>query len=394
MVMNARKNVAPFIQKHGVEPPAFLLVSPTQHCNLCCKGCYASSSSKTPSTLSYATLRRILEDKRDNWGSHFTVISGGEPLLYRSEGKTIFDLYREFQDNYFLMFTNGTLIDESVAAQLAELGNVTVAISVEGFEPETDKRRGVGVHRKTERAMRALRNAGVPFGISLTATKENADTLMQENVIEHYFEGLGAIYAWIFHYMPIGRSVDTELMVTPDQRKRMLERQLDLLKNRGLFFIDFWNGGPLSGGCVSGGRSGGYFYIDWNGDIQPCVFVPYAVDNIYEVYNSGRDLSSVLDNPVFSGWKAWQKDYRGYEGLTPTRNLFTPCPIRDHYDVAYNLLTLHKSKPTNPDASDAIQSEEYRTHMLEYGHQLSLLLDPMWEKELGESVEQSGNASE
>ena len=80
MVANARKNVEPFIREHGVEPPSFLLVSPTQKCNLCCKGCYAASSSKTPATLAYATFRRILQDKRDNWGSHFTVISGGEPL--------------------------------------------------------------------------------------------------------------------------------------------------------------------------------------------------------------------------------------------------------------------------------------------------------------------------
>ena len=303
-------------------------------------------------------------------------------------------MFREFQDNYFLMFTNGTLIDEGVAARLAELGNVTVAISVEGFEPETDRRRGLGVHRKTERAMQTLRRVGAPFGISLTATKDNADTLMQESVIEHYFDQLGAIYAWIFHYMPIGRSIDTELMVTPDQRKRMLERQLDLLKNRGLFFIDFWNGGPLSGGCVSGARPGGYFYIDWNGDIQPCVFVPYAVDNIYDVYNSGRTLSSVLDNPVFTGWKRWQADYKGQAGQKPTQNLFTPCPMRDHYDVAYNLLTRYKARPTNQDASAAILSEEYRTCMIEYGLQLSALLDPMWKKEMGESQASVGYANE
>jgi hypothetical protein len=37
----------------------------------------------------------------------------------------------------------------------------------------------------------------------LTATKENADTLMQERVIEHYFDDLGAIYAWIWVQFPI-----------------------------------------------------------------------------------------------------------------------------------------------------------------------------------------------
>ncbi len=46
MVVNARKNVAPFIAEHGYEPPAFVVVSPTQRCNLYCTGCYASASSK------------------------------------------------------------------------------------------------------------------------------------------------------------------------------------------------------------------------------------------------------------------------------------------------------------------------------------------------------------
>ncbi|MCK4649498.1 hypothetical protein KAT51_08235, partial [bacterium] len=32
-----------FIEKHGMKPPGFVLVSPTSHCNLKCKGCYAGS---------------------------------------------------------------------------------------------------------------------------------------------------------------------------------------------------------------------------------------------------------------------------------------------------------------------------------------------------------------
>ncbi len=133
------------------------------------------------------------------------------------------------------MYTNGTLVDDAAARRFAQLGSVCPSISVEGFERETDARRGKGVLRQIERA---------------------------------------AVLAWIFHYMPIGRSSRIDQMVIPEQRRRMLERQLDLMKNRGLFFIDFWNGGALSAGCISAGREGGYFHIDWNGDVAPCVFIP------------------------------------------------------------------------------------------------------------------------
>lgn len=382
VVMNARKNVAPFIEEHGYEPPAFLVVSPTQKCNLYCTGCYAASSAKSTSTLAYDTFRRIIEDKRDNWGSYFTAISGGEPLMYKSQGKTILDVFEEFRDTYFLMFTNGTLIDDAMAERLAELGNVTPAISVEGFEKETDTRRGKGVFRQIERAMDALRKAGVPFGISMTATRENADVLLSEDIVRHYIDDKGAIYAWLFHYMPIGRSYTIDLMVTPEQRKRMLDRQLELMRERGLFFIDFWNGGPMAGGCMSAGRSGGYFHIDWNGDISPCVFIPYAVDNAYDVYRSHRTLASVLDHPAFKSLRTWQLDYAGRNGSPRTQNMFAPCPMRDHHEVAHDVIVRFGAKPMNGEAAAALADPEYRTRMVDYGKRLGELLDPVWEREV------------
>ena len=42
--------------------------------------------------LSYPVFDRLIRDSRDLWDSHFTVISGGEPLLYRDEDKGIFDI--------------------------------------------------------------------------------------------------------------------------------------------------------------------------------------------------------------------------------------------------------------------------------------------------------------
>jgi MoaA/NifB/PqqE/SkfB family radical SAM enzyme len=382
VIMKARKNVASFIARHGYEPPAFLVVSPTQRCNLFCTGCYSASSSKACATLAYDTFCRVIEDKRDDWGSHFTVISGGEPFMYRSQGRTIFDVFGRLRDTYFLVYTNGTLIDEQVAERLAELANVTVAVSVEGFEPETDQRRGKGVFRSVERAMDVLRRAGVPFGISLTATRENADVLLDDAIVRHYMEEKGAIYAWLFHYMPIGRSYSVDRMVTPEQRARMLTRQLDLMRSRGLFFIDFWNGGPMSGGCMSAGRAGGYFHVDWNGDCSPCVFVPYAVDNVYDLYRAHRTISSVLDQPVFKELRCWQARYAGRTGEQPTGNMFAPCPIRDHHQVARDVLVRLHARPMHEDAAHALADGEYTRRMVAYGEEVSRLLDPVWQREV------------
>jgi len=157
-----------------------------------------------------------------------------------------------------MMYTNGTLIDKKMAKRMAEVGNLTPAISVEGFEKETDERRGKGVFKKVLEAMANLREVGVPFGISVTATKYNAEKIVSDEFVDFFFEQQGAIYGWIFQYMPIGRSYTLDLMVTPEQRKWMFEREKHIIHDKGVFLPDFWNGGLYSSGCLAAGRIGGY----------------------------------------------------------------------------------------------------------------------------------------
>ncbi len=368
----------PFREQYGFNPPSFLTISPTKKCNLACKGCYAASSKKNDNTLPYHTLDRIIKEKRDLWGSHFTVVSGGEPLMYQSEGKDLFDIFKENNDNYFMMYTNSTLIDRDIAKRLAEAGNVTPAISVEGWEKETDARRGRGVYAKIQEAMDNLRAEGVPFGVSVTATRDNAEIVLSDEFMDYYFNEKGAIYGWIFQYMPIGRSFTVDMMVTPEQRRWMLEQELDMIYKRNLFLIDFWNGGPMSVGCIAAGRSGGYFYIDWNGNIAPCVFFPYRVGNIMELYEKGETLTSVLNSGYFKAIRSWQDSYTNRSNGAKVKNLFMPCPIRDHYKFAHRTINHFQVEPMDSDAARAIADPQYKDRMIDYDEKLSKLLDPMW----------------
>jgi sulfatase maturation enzyme AslB (radical SAM superfamily) len=173
--------------KYGEYPPQFLVLSPTKACNLRCTGCYASADPSDCTALDFETSRRIIREAHDLFGSRFITISGGEPFLYKSNGKTLIDLFKEFSDMFFLVYTNGTQIDEQLSVELAQLGNVTPAISVEGWEEQTDNRRGKGVYRRILRAIENLRNSGVPFGISLTATRQNAEMLLQDEFYKYFF---------------------------------------------------------------------------------------------------------------------------------------------------------------------------------------------------------------
>ena len=369
-------------EQYGFYPPLFLTIGPSKFCNLKCKGCYANSSSANSEKLSWDVLNRILKEKTELWGSYFTVITGGEPLLYQDKGKTIINLAKEHPDNYFLMYTNGTLINKKMAKKIAEVGNITPAISVEGFEKETDARRGKGVHKKILQAMENLREAGVIFGVSITATNNNADWILNDKTFDYYFDELGAIYAWVFQLMPIGRVDSLDLMVSPKQRIKMFRQTQRLVKNRRLFIADFWNSGCVSDGCISAGKSkGGYLYIDWNGNVTPCVFNPYSPVNIHDIYKKGGALNNVLKEPFFESIRQWQKDYALDRKPNEMGNWLTPCPIKDHYEMMKKLLDKHRPKPIDKAAQSALEDSEYQKGLEKYGREVAKAADPIWGKE-------------
>jgi len=360
--------------------PSFIVISPTQVCNLRCPGCYASSDASRRLSLPYGVVSRIIDEKTRLWHSHFTVISGGEPFMWRSEGKDLLDLAEEHNTNFFMVYTNGTLIDERIAERLARLGNFTPVISVEGFEENTDRRRGKGTFKKVLKAFRILREFGVPFGISVVAEKHNWDEVTSWDFLRFFFDQEGAFYGWLFQYMPIGRGYTLETMVGPEERLEMFRRNVEAIK-AGYNYIDFWNQGPMTDGCLAGGRSGGYLYIDWKGDVMPCVFVPYRQDNILEVYRRGGTLDDVLASPFFKRIRQWQKDYALGKPAKERGNLIMPCPIRDHHEVMWQTLRELQVQPTDEAAREALADEAYHRGLIDYDWKLSRLLDPIWEEE-------------
>ncbi|HDI78041.1 MAG TPA: radical SAM protein [Desulfobacteraceae bacterium] len=366
--------------------PSFLVLSPTQRCNLYCTGCYAVSSSRTKASLPYEIVSRILREKVELWGSRFTVISGGEPFLWKEEGKDIVDLAKERSDNFFMIYTNGTMIDREMALRLADAGNITPAISVEGFEEKTDARRGRGVFKKILKAFENLRDAGVPFGISVEATKENWDEVSSREFLNFFFDQQGVFYGWLFQYMPIGRSYTLEAMVSAEQRKELFRRNVAAIKD-GYSYIDFWNQGVMTDGCLAAGRNGGYLYIDWHGNVMPCVFIPYYSDNILEIYKRGGNLNDILYSPFFKKIREWQNEYALKRHPKDKDNLILPCPIRDHHEVIYELL--HKSrtiKASDREAEICLKDYGYHQGLFEYDRELRKALDPVWEQEYRSKV--------
>jgi MoaA/NifB/PqqE/SkfB family radical SAM enzyme len=107
-------------------------------------------------------------------GCYLFLLAGGEPMMRKDD---ILTLCRRHQDCAFMLFTNGTLIDEEFADHMLEVKNLIPAVSIEGYEEDTDFRRGKGNLRKSHQsdADHEGKKADVRHFLLLYAQKRGTD---------------------------------------------------------------------------------------------------------------------------------------------------------------------------------------------------------------------------
>jgi MoaA/NifB/PqqE/SkfB family radical SAM enzyme len=341
----------------GQQVPFTILISPTMRCNLNCVGCYARDYSKKDD-LDFEVIDRILTEAKEMGVAFFTIL-GGEPFIRND----VFELYKKHPDALFQVYTNGTLINEEGADKLSQIGNVIPMISIEGFEKETDQRRGKGTYQKIMKAMDLLQNRGIPFGTSVAVTKLNEEIVTGDKFIDMLIDK-GAYINWFFLYMPVGRKPDLSLMPTPEQRKHLLERGRYIRANKPLFIIDFWNDAPYVGGCIAGKE---YIHITSKGDVEPCIFTHFAVDNI-----KNKSLKEVMDSEYF-------KEIRKRQPFS--ENLLLPCMWIDHPKVSREIYEKLKIYPTHPGAEDILIKDEFKQGLDCYSKQVNKIYSKIWDNQ-------------
>ncbi|MGN1020520.1 MAG: radical SAM protein [Aristaeellaceae bacterium] len=320
--------------EYGCNIPWTLLIDPTSACNLHCTGCWAAEYGNRLN-LTYEELDDIIRQGKE-LGIHFFLFSGGEPLVRKAD---ILRLCEKHSDCQFSAFTNGTLIDEAFADDMLRVKNFIPAISVEGFEADTDFRRGEGTFRKVEKAMAILKRKRLPFGISCCYTSKNVEMIGSEA----YFDQMiawGAKFCWFFTYMPVGNAAVPELMVTPEQRKFMYEQVRKFRRTKPLFTMDFWNDGEYAGGCVAGGRR--YLHINAGGDMEPCAFVHYSDANIRD-----KTILEALRSPLFMAY---------HDGQPFNGNHLRPCPLLDNPDKLRSMVHLSGAHSTDMESPEDVDS--------------------------------------
>jgi len=395
------------LEKEGFESPWFFVISPLKYCDLSCPGCYANAD-KGKVYLSYDLLNKIASDAK-KIGIRFITISGGEPFIYydKEKGKNIIDFFRANPDIYFQVYTNGTsLIDKDLAERelseragkgdrkaqaclsriekaaernrrlygrenivpvLAKLGNVAPAISQEGFEKETDARRGEGMYLLINNARKNLTSYGVLHGFSITYIRQNADVLTQEKLIDEIINQ-DVSFGWYFLYIPKGRDPSIELVPTPEQRVRLRDFVWGMRNKKPIFIGDFWNDGPWVGGCIAGARK--YFHIRADGKITPCVFADFSIGHIEkDFYQKGKSLKDIIQHPAFRFIREKQLEID---------NKCTPCCIIDNPHILREAVEKFNLEPALPGEEEVVMGETAK-FLDKYSEEVKRVTQKFWE---------------
>lgn len=344
-------------KKLGVSVPWVILFDPTSACNLHCIGCWSAEYGHQLN-LSYEDMDRIVTEGKA-LGVHGYVMTGGEPT---TRAKDVFKLAKKHKDCGFMLYTNGTLVDQWFCDQMRECKNIVLSMSIEGMEESTDARRGNGVFNKVMNAMDLLRKNGLVYGTSICYTSQNYKNVTSDEFLD-FLISKGVTFSWYFHFMPTGMDTTMDLVLTPEQREYMYHRIREIRGYEGgkkIFTIDFQNDGEFVGGCIAGGKD--YCHINPNGDMEPCVFIHYSSANIHNM-----SLAECLQQPLF---KLYQKNQPF------NTNLLQPCPFLENPDKLRDMV--HASGAKSTDLSEPESVDHLTDKVQDYAKAWAPTAEKLW----------------
>jgi MoaA/NifB/PqqE/SkfB family radical SAM enzyme len=351
------KTIRKMRARYHCNVPWLILMDPTSACNLHCTGCWAAEYGNKLN-LTLEEMDSVIRQGNE-LGVYFYMYTGGEPLVRKAD---LIKLCEMHPDCAFLAFTNGTLVDQAFCDELKRVGNLYLAISLEGFSEVNDLRRGQGVFGKVMHAMDLMKQNGLVFGTSICYTSKNCEVVTSNEFVDLMINQ-GCRYAMYFHYMPVGNDASLELLPSPEQRtlvKNRVREIRSLTKGKGIFTMDFQNDGEFVGGCIAGGRN--YFHINANGDAEPCVFIHYSNANIRT-----STLLEILRQPLFMAY---------YENQPFNKNHLRPCPMLENPEILQKMV-----KETGAKSTD-LQSPESAEHLCRkcepYAERWKPCADKLW----------------
>jgi SynChlorMet cassette radical SAM/SPASM protein ScmE len=200
----------------------------TSRCNLRCRYCYYFDNP----TVEYRDLSTgewlQFFDELGRCAVMDVTLQGGEPFIRKDLPQLIEGIVRNRMR--FNLLSNGTLIDDAIAAFLAETSRCdSVQVSVDGSGPEThDACRGEGSFVAAIQGIHTLQRHNVPVAVRVTIHRHNVHDL--EAIAHLLLEdlGLGGFSTNSAGYLGTCRQNAVEVMLTNQERQEAMETLLNL----------------------------------------------------------------------------------------------------------------------------------------------------------------------
>jgi MoaA/NifB/PqqE/SkfB family radical SAM enzyme len=303
--------------------PPFLYLSIVNSCNLRCQGCWVDVTA--PHTeIDVDTLNRTISDAKAHGNSFFGIL-GGEPFMH----PRLLDVLASHPDCYFQIFTNGQFITDKIAARLADLGNATPLVSIEGREITSDQRRGnKDVLNRTLRGLDACLRAGLLTGVATSVCQSNIDELLTESWLRELIRR-GVHYVWYHGYRPVGPKMNPDLALLPHQLVQVRRFVVEMRSKVPIAIIDAYY--DHQGQALCPMSTGISHHVGPTGGIEPCPIIQFAAEDI-------RDPRGIF---VTLRDSAFLRDFRELSARH-TRG----CVVLERPDLVRDIVTKHNARDT------------------------------------------------
>ena len=263
-------------------------------CNFRCEHC----STRAPLGENAETLMPMekvasLADEAHALGVLEWHMHGGELLTNKPR---LIELIKAIRPERFSVYltSNGWLMTEDIAMELAEAGVDRVNISLDSMNPTVhDGFRGVhGAYERAIRALQYVKNSGMEAYVNITVGHFNAMSDDVEELCRFSYEN--GYHTFINVAVPCG-NWQGNLDVVIDERDK--ERLMTLRQRYGNINRDIWNYFDKNNKAIFGCQAMNKLYITPSGDVLPCSFMHVKVGNVYK-----QTLKEIVDNGFKIKW--------------------------------------------------------------------------------------------
>ena len=261
----------------------------TRSCNLACKHCRAEAHPEPyPGELSTAEAKALI-DTFPQVGNPIIIFTGGDPMIRP-------DVYE------LVAYTHAKGLT-CAFSRIKEAGVERCSISIDGADAEShDAFRGVpGAFEASMRGIGHLKDAGVPFQINTTVTRNNLSSFKK---IFELCERIGAAAWHIFLLVPMGRASGlADQVITAQEYEDVLHWLYDFRKGTSMHLKatcaphyyrimrqraheeglrvtpETFGMDAMTRGCLGGT---GFCFISHTGQVQPCGYLELNCGNVRE----------------------------------------------------------------------------------------------------------------